>query len=95
LTQAKQQLEQRIMPNRHQCDGPAIIRSQGLTPQQAEQACGILNEKEADFHTVANTGFTPVADDLNQQVEVVVFDSNESYVSYSNFLFGNTTNNGG
>ncbi|MBF4257763.1 M9 family metallopeptidase [Vibrio anguillarum] len=95
LTQAKQQLEQRIMPNRHQCDGPAIIRSQGLTPQQAEQACEILNEKEADFHAVANTGFTPVADDLNQQVEVVVFDSNESYVSYSSFLFGNTTNNGG
>ncbi|MFP3344697.1 collagenase, partial [Halomonas sp. SIMBA_159] len=33
--------------------------------------------------------------DYNDSVEVIVFNTNADYVSYSNFLFGNTTNNGG
>lgn len=44
---------------------------------------------------MANTGLAPVADDYNTRVEVVVFANNSSYVNYSSFLFGNTTDNGG
>lgn len=95
LTNAKRDLEASMMPLRFACDGPAIIRAQAMTEAQAAEVCHILADKEADFHQVAATGNQPVADDLNSTVEVVVFDSNADYVSYSNFLFGNTTNNGG
>ncbi|MBE3920084.1 collagenase [Vibrio parahaemolyticus] len=95
LEQAKQDLAARVMPNRFECQGPAIIRSEDLTDAQAAKACEVLAAKEADFHQVANTGNQPVADDLNDRVEVAVFASNDSYVDYSSFLFGNTTDNGG
>lgn len=95
LDQAKRDLAARVLPNRHECDGPAIIRSQDLTQAQAVEACEVLAAKEADFHQVANTGHQPVADDNNERVEVAVFANNDSYVDYSSFLFGNTTDNGG
>ncbi len=95
LEQAKRDLAMRILPNRHECQGPAIIRSQDLTQAQSLEACDVLAAKEVDFHQVANTGQQPVTDDNNERVEVVVFGSNGSYVDYSSFLFGNTTDNGG
>ena len=95
LEQAKRDLAMRVLPNRHECQGPAIIRSQDLTQAQAMEACNVLADKEADFHQVANTGQQPVADDNNSRVEVAVFGSKGSYIDYSSFLFGNTTDNGG
>lgn len=95
LAEGKTQLEQRLLPNRYTCHGPAIIRSQNLSDQQAQKACDVLEAKEADFHDVVNSGAVPVADDHNDQVEVVVWPSNDAYVTYSNFLFGNSTDNGG
>ncbi|CCN69879.1 M9 family metallopeptidase [Vibrio nigripulchritudo] len=95
LDQAKRDLAAHVLPNRHECDGPAIIRSQDLTQTQAVEACEVLAAKEADFHQVANTGNQPVADDNNERAEVAVFANNGSYVDYSSFLFGNTTDNGG
>ncbi|EJL6308452.1 M9 family metallopeptidase [Vibrio cholerae] len=95
LDAAKRDLAARILPNRFECQGPAIIRSQDLSDSQAAQACDVLDKKEQDFHQVANTGLAPVADDYNTRVEVVVFANNSSYVNYSSFLFGNTTDNGG
>ncbi|KLV03627.1 peptidase M9 [Photobacterium aquae] len=95
VEQAKRDLAANVLPNRYDCQGPAIIRSQDLTDAQALEACNVLAAKEADFHKVANTGQQPVADDNNDQVEVVVFANNGSYVDYSSFLFGNTTDNGG
>mgnify|MGYP000716189686 CR=1 FL=1 len=91
----KEQLERRLLANRYECNGPAIIRSQNLTQQQSQQACEILSSTEADFHRVANTGQVPVKDDHNNKVEVVVWQDNDSYTTYSNFLFGNSTDNGG
>ncbi|EKO3693181.1 collagenase [Vibrio metschnikovii] len=91
----KDNLAARILPNWHQCDGPAIVRSQDLTIQQEREVCSVLNAKEQDFHQVVNSGGLPVADDLNDKVEVVVFANNQSYVDYSAFLFNNTTDNGG
>ncbi|EDP58932.1 M9 family metallopeptidase [Vibrio sp. AND4] len=95
LEQAKRQVAANVLPNRYECDGPAIIRSQDLTHAQALEACAVLAAKEADFHKVANTGYQPVEDDHNDRVEVAVFANNGSYVDYSSFLFGNTTDNGG
>ncbi|MEL7290380.1 MAG: collagenase [Pseudomonadota bacterium] len=95
IAASKAQLEQRLLAHRFECNGPAIIRSQNLTDQQAEQACQILNEQEQHFHQVVNSGQVPVADDVNNRVEVVVWQDNAAYTTYSNFLFGNSTDNGG
>ncbi|MEZ9859252.1 collagenase [Vibrio splendidus] len=95
LEQAKRDLAMRVLPNRHECQGPAIIRSQDLSASQAIEACDVLAAKEAQFHQVANTGQQPVVNDNNNRVEVAVFGSKGSYTDYSAFLFGNTTDNGG
>jgi len=95
LEQAKRDVARRTLPNRYECQGPAILRSQNLTELQAAKACDVLAAKEADFHQVANTGHQPVANDNNNNVEIAVFGSKGSYVDYSSFLFGNTTDNGG
>ncbi|WP_281222694.1 M9 family metallopeptidase [Photobacterium sanguinicancri] len=95
LKDGKAQLEALVMPFNYPCDGPAIVRAQKMDQAQALEVCATLNEKEADFHQVVNSNGVPVADDHNDNVEVIVFDSNSDYVTYSSFLFGNTTDNGG
>lgn len=42
LDAAKRDLAARILPNRFECQGPAIIRSQDLSDAQAAQACDVL-----------------------------------------------------
>ncbi|WP_261857072.1 M9 family metallopeptidase [Photobacterium sanguinicancri] len=95
LTDGKAQLEALVMPFNYPCDGPAIVRAQKMDQAQALEVCATLNEKEADFHQIVNSNGVPVADDHNDNVEVIVFNSNSDYVTYSSFLFGNTTDNGG
>lgn len=95
LTDAKARLEQLILPLTYACDGAATVRAQKLTQAQLVQTCDRLNAKENDFHQTMNDGYQPVADDHNSAVEVVVFDTTQDYTSYSAFLFGNPTNNGG
>ncbi|OAN13810.1 hypothetical protein A3K86_14730 [Photobacterium jeanii] len=95
LKDGKAKLETMVMPFTYRCDGPAIVRAQKMDQAQAAEVCTTLNAKEADFHQVVNSNSIPVADDNNDKVEVIVFDTNSDYVTYSNFLFGNTTDNGG
>ncbi|POB71408.1 collagenase, partial [Vibrio vulnificus] len=92
---AKERLRQRIMTFSHDCQGPAQILAQTMTLAQAEQVCRTLNDKEVDFHTVAKTNQQPVPDDNSDKVDVIVFKTKDDYSTYSSFLFGNTTNNGG
>ncbi|WP_018691932.1 M9 family metallopeptidase [Algicola sagamiensis] len=95
LSDAKQKLESKVMTLRHRCHGPAIVRAQNMTKQQAMDSCEKLTKQESRFHQLVQTNHAPVANDKNKTVEVAVFDSNKDYVTYSSFLFGNTTNNGG
>ncbi|MBN8031507.1 M9 family metallopeptidase [Vibrio vulnificus] len=95
LQDAKERLRQRIMTFSHDCQGPAQILAQTMTLAQAEQVCRTLNDKEVDFHTVAKTNQQPVPDDNSDKVDVIVFKTKDDYSTYSSFLFGNTTNNGG
>ncbi|OOF25344.1 M9 family metallopeptidase [Salinivibrio sp. IB872] len=95
LIDAKSTLATKIVPYRYQCDGPAVIRSQSMTRAQSKQACESLHQKENAFHQSVNSGYQAVADDLNDSVEVVVFDNPSDYKTYSSFLFGNSTDNGG
>lgn len=95
LQDAKARLRQRVITFTHHCQGPAQILAQSMTLEQAEQVCRTLNDKEADFHAVAKTNKLPVPDDNSSKVDVIVFKTKDDYSTYSSFLFGNSTNNGG
>lgn len=95
LGNAKQDLKQKIMTFSYDCRGPAQILAQEMTEAQAVTSCETLNLKEDDFHQIVNTGYQPVADDHSDSVDVIVFKTKNDYSTYSSFLFGNTTNNGG
>ncbi|MEZ8785942.1 collagenase [Vibrio splendidus] len=95
LDNSKERLKQRVVPFSYNCAGPAQILAQKMTNEQAQTSCQTLNDKEDDFHNVANTGHQPVSDDYSETVDVIVFNTKDDYSTYSSFLFGNTTNNGG
>ncbi|NOH69834.1 collagenase [Vibrio pectenicida] len=95
LSNGKAQLETLVMPFTYRCNGPAIVRAQNMDLAQAQEVCATLDKKDADFHQVIKSNGKPVADDHNHNVELIVFDSKSDYVTYSSFLFGNTTDNGG
>ena len=88
-------LEQNLFVHRYQCEGPAVIRSQNLTKEQEVEACETLREAENEFHSLVKSGQVPVEDDYNSELEVVVWKDKSSYSTFSHFLFGNSTNNGG
>lgn len=95
LDNSKDRLKQIVMPFSYDCLGPAQIIAQEMTDEQAHKSCQILNKIETDFHIVAATGFQPVADDYSENVDVIAFKTKDDYSTYSSFLFGNSTNNGG
>lgn len=84
-----------VMPFSYDCQGPAQIIAQEMTDKQAQKSCQILKDVETDFHIVAATGYQPVADDYSENVDVIAFKTKDEYSTYSSFLFGNSTNNGG
>ena len=91
----KRVLENNLLAHRYQCDGPAVIRSQNLTPEQVLETCKTLRDVENEFHSLVKSGRAPVDDDYNSKLEVVVWKDKPSYSVFSHFLFGNSTNNGG
>lgn len=83
-----------ILTGRHDCGGGIVIRSQALSAAEVENSCSSLLGQDRYFHAVAkDPGQVP--DDLNQQIEVVVFDSSRDYQSYAGLVFDIDTNNGG
>lgn len=77
------------------CSPTLKVRSQSLTSSQLDTVCATVGGEESYFHDVSLTGGTPVADDYNTRLEMVIFHSSADYETYSAQLFGNNTNNGG
>lgn len=92
-----QDLEAQILPaaNARDCSATLRVRSQALTAAQLDQVCAIVTAEEGYFHAQAQTGNTPVPDDFNSRLEMVIFRSSSDYETYSGVIFGNDTNNGG
>lgn len=92
-----QDLENTVLPaaNARDCSTTLRVRSQALTPTQLDQVCAIVGAEEGYFHTQSQTGNTPVPDDFNARLEMVIFHSSTDYEIYSGVIFGNDTNNGG
>ena len=89
------EIARRVLSMEYSCNESLAIRTQSMTPFEMDKACVKLRELEAVFHQRLNTNYEPVADDMNARLEIVVFSNDDSYETYSYFLFGNSTSNGG
>ena len=89
------ELEASTLPIQHACTPRVRIRAQNLGESDLLEACAIMATLEARFHKQLRTGRIPVADDVNSDIEVVVFADDAEYEAYSYVFFGNDTNNGG
>ncbi|PKG39116.1 M9 family metallopeptidase [Psychromonas sp. Urea-02u-13] len=91
----KAQLEPLILSIRYTCSPTIKIRAQSMTQAELAQSCTQMAEKEVDFHSKLNSGYQPVANDYNAQLEVVIFNDTKSYKQYAGTIFGINTDNGG
>ncbi|WP_028773695.1 M9 family metallopeptidase [Shewanella waksmanii] len=91
----KAQLEAETLAFNWQCSNTLTMRAQHMYQDQAKWACDVLGDQEVYFHSKLATNNTPVANDNNSALELVVFDSSSDYQSYAGTFFGIATNNGG
>ncbi|WP_448564760.1 collagenase [Thalassotalea ganghwensis] len=91
----EQELEAQVLPIRHECSDTLVVRAQELTSEQLTQICSSLAIQETYFHQKLNTNNTPVPDDLNTALELVIYDSSADYKRYSGIIFEHSTDNGG
>lgn len=89
------QLEQAVLPIEYQCSPHLVLRAQALTTNQITQTCDKVMGETSYFHQLVQDSQTPVADDNNSTLELVIFHSSADYSTYSGAIFGNSTDNGG
>lgn len=82
------------LPITYRCDAAHTFRAQSLTNAALTAACTSLQGQDAYFHNIVKDS-GPVADDHNANIEIVTFASPKDYQTYSGWIFGNSTNNGG
>jgi microbial collagenase len=91
----KSDLEATILPITHSCSVSLTIRAQALTNDQLSSICTTLGTQEAYFHQTLNTNFTPVDNDNNSTLELVIYNNTDQYKRFSYNIFGNSIDNGG
>ena len=91
----EQQLEAQVLSQTYTCSSTIKIRSQNMTQAQHQSACSKMGYEETYFHAQLQTNNIPVADDVNSQLQVNIFDSDTDYGKYAGAIFGIDTNNGG
>lgn len=91
-------LEEHVLPDEHarECSNTLKVRSQALTGDQMDWVCSTIADEKIYFHDKLDIDpQNPVADDYNEQLEMVIFHSSSDYETYAGTLFGIDTNNGG
>ena len=91
----KARVEAAVLPITHTCSPTLKIRAQSMTSAQLATTCTIVAGQETYFHNQLATSNTPVANDNNAALEMVVFNSSTDYGTYAGAIFGIDTNNGG
>ncbi|MFK0666310.1 collagenase [Aeromonas salmonicida] len=85
-----------VLPFEHTCSPTLRLRAQELSQDQADGICRELGAEEQQFHQQMETGWQPVADDNNEALELVIFNSSADWKRYGGALFGGvSTDNGG
>ncbi|MBX9401339.1 collagenase [Lysobacter sp. BMK333-48F3] len=95
LCDFKARVEAAALPLRHTCSSTLRIRAQAMSATEFGETCSIVAGQENYFHQALGTNRTPVANDQNAALEMVVFDSSDDYGIYAGAIFGIDTNNGG
>lgn len=90
-------LEATILSGSHTCSTTLKLRYQEpITEINRDQICTQLAEQETAFHQMFQTSKdTPVSNDHNTDLEVVIFSSYTDYDNYAGTFFGISTDNGG
>ena len=90
-------VEDNVLSGNYSCSDTVKIRYQGeISNENLMTTCNTLNAGQDKFHLMFGTNSsTPVANDFNEALEVVVFSSSTQYESYAGDFFGINTNNGG
>lgn len=89
--------ESDILTVTHKCSDSVTIRAQSTISQSIlNKSCAEMATQETEFHAFFNTQGSPVANDKNTTLEVVVFSSPDEYKKYAPEFFDNVdTDNGG
>jgi len=90
-------LESTVLSGSHQCGPTLKLRYQGeISAPNLASICSKLAAEETLFHqTFSTNSNTPVANDNNTALEMVIFKSSTDYQNYAGQFFGIDTNNGG
>ncbi|MFD7017753.1 collagenase [Streptomyces sp. NPDC059928] len=88
------QLTAAALPITYPCDAGHTFRAQSLTNDALAAACTSIKGQDAYFHGIVKDN-GPVAGDNNTNIQIVTFASPKDYQTYSGWIFGNSTNNGG
>ena len=88
-------LEAETLTFNYKCSDSLKIRAQDMYNDQAAWICEVLGNQETNFHTILGSNYQPVADDNNEALELVIFNSATDYQTYAGQFFGIATNNGG
>lgn len=84
-----------VLKTSYTCSPSLRIRAQDMTTEQLQSSCAILQKEESYFHDMLQTNRTPVANDRNTTLELVVFDDYANYSKYASVIYDIDTNNGG
>jgi len=90
-------LESTVLSGSHSCGPTLKVRFQGqISNENLAGICSKLAAEESLFHQTFNTNAnSPVANDNNTALEMVIFKSSTDYQNYAGQFFGIDTNNGG
>jgi len=85
----------KILPLNHTCSNTLFFIAQDMTSQQFVDSCAKVGAEEGYFHSLLETNALPVANDLNNDLRMVIFDDYNQYKRYGSRLFNINTDNGG
>lgn len=88
-------LESQILGQTFECNDSLVIRYQDLKITQRDEICELLIDEANLFHNLLETDRQPLANDFNDTLEIIVFDSVGDYGLYAGLIYGIDTNNGG
>lgn len=91
----EEQVANAVLTINHTCSPSIRIRAQDMTTAQLQESCTLLQNGEGYFHDMMQTNRTPVANDNNTSLEVVVFDDYTNYDKYASIIYDIDTDNGG
>ncbi|MFF4583815.1 M9 family metallopeptidase [Streptomyces sp. NPDC001373] len=88
------QLTAASLPTTYACGPTITLLSQALSPSDLTTVCTSLQNEAPYFHNLDKDN-GPIPGQYETNVRLAIFGSRKDYQTYSSWIFGNSTNNGG